>query len=95
MIKYQAPFRLINNAASSAKLYLELNLMKEKLRLGILYQRHPAPYHQSWHFNPVISASICSAAHLLLHLKSSKNKHIRATHEQKNQKKVRHCEGGV
>ncbi len=48
MIKYQAPFRLINNAASSAKLYLELNLMKEKLRLGIMYQRPPSPYHQSW-----------------------------------------------
>ena len=50
MIKYQAPFRLINNAASSAKLYLELNLMKEILRLGIMYQRLPAPYHQSWYF---------------------------------------------
>jgi hypothetical protein len=48
MIKYQAPFRLINNAASSAKLYLELNLMTEILRLGILYQRLAAPCHQSW-----------------------------------------------
>jgi hypothetical protein len=82
MIKYQAPFRLINNAASSAKLYLELNLMKEKLRLGIMYQRPPAPYHQSWYFYLVIRGSLRSAtphyAHLVLQLGFSKNKHIRA-----------------
>jgi hypothetical protein len=62
MIKYQAPFRLINNAASSAKLYLELNLMEKILRLGIMYHRLPAPYHQSWYFYLTKSGLLSSAS---------------------------------
>ena len=48
MIKYQASFSLINNTASGAKLYRELNLMEETLKDGIQVPRVPPPYHQSW-----------------------------------------------